>query len=91
MAPGTHLVALDVEDPPEVNLRTMAVSPHPPPVYRGSLDTLVGIVSVKHVWARTVAVAIALFEVVSACTHHLGVSTALLLAAFGAVWRTMGL
>jgi putative hemolysin len=51
MTPRTRLVALDVEDPPEVNARKVAASPHTHfPVYRGDLDTVVGIVTVKDFW-----------------------------------------
>jgi putative hemolysin len=39
MTPRTRLVALDADDPPEVNARKMAESPHAHfPLYRGSLD-----------------------------------------------------
>ena len=52
MTPRTRLVALDLDDPVEVNVRKMAESPHANfPVYRGSIDTLIGLVSVKDVWA----------------------------------------
>ena len=56
MTPRLQLVALDLDDPPEVNARTMAASPHTHlPVYRGDLDALVGLVSVKDVWAAALA------------------------------------
>jgi putative hemolysin len=52
MTPRTRLVALDLDDPVEVNLRKMVESPYATfPVYRGSLDTLTGVVSVKDLWA----------------------------------------
>jgi putative hemolysin len=52
MTPRTRLVALDLDDPVEVNVRKMAQSPHANfPVYRGSIDSLIGLVSVKDVWA----------------------------------------
>jgi len=52
MTPRTRLVALDLDDPVEVNVRKMAESPHANfPVYRGSIDSLIGLVSVKDVWA----------------------------------------
>ena len=56
MTPRPQLVALDLDDPPEVNARAMAASPHTHlPVYRGDLDALVGLVSVKDVWAAALA------------------------------------
>jgi putative hemolysin len=51
MTPRTRLVALDLEDPPEVNASKVAESPHTHfPVYRGDLDTVVGVVTVKDLW-----------------------------------------
>lgn len=54
MTPRPHIVWLDAEASPEENARRMAASPHSSfPVCRGDLDHVVGITSVKEVWART--------------------------------------
>ncbi len=52
--PRPDVVALDIDDPEEENWRKMIESGHSTfPVYRESLDTVLGIVSVKEAWART--------------------------------------
>jgi putative hemolysin len=52
MTPRVRLVALDLDDPPEVNRRKLLESPHAHfPVCRGGLDALVGVVAVKDLWA----------------------------------------
>jgi putative hemolysin len=56
MTPRYRLVALDVEDPIEVNVQKMVESPHQTfPVYEGELDRLIGIVPVKKLWASSLA------------------------------------
>ncbi len=48
----SQVVGLDLEDPPEVNREKIAGSGHSRfPVYEGSLDRVVGMVSVKSLWA----------------------------------------
>jgi magnesium and cobalt exporter, CNNM family len=55
MTPRYRIVALDLQDPPEVNRKIMAESPHRAfPVYDGDLDHLVGIVTAKDLWTRVV-------------------------------------
>jgi putative hemolysin len=55
MTPRPKIVWLDVDAPPAENARRMADSPHAQfPVCRGDLDHVLGIVSVKEVWARVV-------------------------------------
>jgi putative hemolysin len=55
MTPRYRLVALDVEDPLEVNFRKMAEAPHHIfPVYEGELDHLIGMAPVKKLWAASV-------------------------------------
>ena len=55
MTPRPRIVWLDVDAPPEENARRMADSPHAQfPVCRGDLDHVLGIVSVKAVWAQVV-------------------------------------
>jgi putative hemolysin len=55
MTPRYRLVALDVEDPLEVNYRKMAEAPHHIfPVYEGELDDLIGMAPVKKLWAASV-------------------------------------
>jgi putative hemolysin len=50
MTPRTKLVGLDLADSAEANIEKMLASNHASfPVYRGSIDNLVGIVSVKKV------------------------------------------
>ena len=56
MTPRYRLVALDVDDPPEINLRKMVAAPHHVfPLYQGDLDHLLGMVPVKRLWAATLA------------------------------------
>lgn len=55
MTPRYRLVALDVDDSLEANLRRMAEAPHQVfPVYDGDLDRLIGMVPVKALWAASV-------------------------------------
>jgi putative hemolysin len=55
MTPRYRIVALDLEDPPAINRQKMADSPHRAfPVYEGELDRIVGIVTAKDLWTRTV-------------------------------------
>jgi putative hemolysin len=57
MTPRYRLVALDVDDPLEDNLRKMAESPHQVfPVYEGDLDRLLGMAPVKSLWAASLGV-----------------------------------
>ena len=54
MTPRYRLVALDVDDPLETNLRKMADAPHQVfPVYEGELDRLIGMVPVKTLWSAS--------------------------------------
>jgi putative hemolysin len=56
MTPRYRLVALDVDDPLDVNYRKMTESPHQVfPVYEGELDRLIGMAPVKKLWAATLA------------------------------------
>jgi putative hemolysin len=56
MTPRYRLIALDVDDPLEENLRKMADSPHQVfPVYEGDLDHLIGLAPVKKLWAASLA------------------------------------
>ncbi len=56
MTPRPDIVALDVEDPPEENWQIMEESGHLYfPVYREHLDNLLGIASVRDLWARTIS------------------------------------
>lgn len=53
MTARPDLVSLDLDDPPEVNWAKMTNSGHSNfPVYRGSGDNIVGIASVKTLWAK---------------------------------------
>jgi len=55
MTHRSDLIALDLNDPAEENLRKMTVSGRSKfPVYHGNLDTIVGMVSVRDVLARMV-------------------------------------
>jgi CBS domain containing-hemolysin-like protein len=55
MTPRPTIVWLDVDAPPEENARRMADSPHAQvPVCRGDLDHVLGIVSLKAMWAQVV-------------------------------------
>ena len=55
MTPRYRLVALDVDDSLEANLRKMAEAPHQVfPVYDGDLDRLIGMAPVKTLWAASV-------------------------------------
>jgi putative hemolysin len=54
MTPRYRLVALDVDDPLEENLRYMAESPHQVfPAYEGNLDRLIGFVPIKKLWTAS--------------------------------------
>lgn len=56
MTPRPDIVAVDVEDPVEVNWQKMVDSGHVYfPVYRDHLDNLLGVVSVRSLWARMIA------------------------------------
>lgn len=56
MTPRPDVVAIDLENPPEENWRRMVESGHVYfPVYREHLDNLLGIVSVRNLWARMIA------------------------------------
>ncbi|MGH2355838.1 MAG: hemolysin family protein [Chloroflexota bacterium] len=56
MTPRLKVVWLDLDDPPEVNWRKIATSPHGHfPIGRGDLDNVVGMVSVRDLWAQTMA------------------------------------
>ena len=56
MTTRPDIVAVDVEDPPEENWRKIVESKHSYfPVYREHLDNLLGIVSVRGLWARMIA------------------------------------
>jgi putative hemolysin len=56
MTPRPDIVAVDVEDPVEVNWQKMVDSRHVYfPVYRDHLDNLLGVVSVRNLWARMIA------------------------------------
>jgi putative hemolysin len=56
MTPRPRVVWLDVAAPPEAARRAMAASPHHFfPDCRGDLDHVVGVVSVKDLWARAAA------------------------------------
>ena len=53
MTARPDLVSLDLDDPPEVNWSKMTESGHSNfPVYHGSGDNIVGIASVKTLWAK---------------------------------------
>jgi putative hemolysin len=55
MTPRPDVVAVDVEDPPEENWQKMVESGHVYfPVYREHLDNLLGVVSVRNLWARMI-------------------------------------
>lgn len=56
MTPRPDIVAMDVEDPLEENWRKMVESRHIYfPVYREHLDNLLGIVSIRNLWARMIS------------------------------------
>jgi putative hemolysin len=56
MTPRYRVIALDIEDPLEVNFRLMAESPHHVfPVYEGELDQLIGMAPVKKLWAASLS------------------------------------
>lgn len=56
LTPRLSIVALDVDAPPEVNWSKVADSGHFYfPVYEGGLDRILGVVSVKDLWARIAA------------------------------------
>ena len=55
MTPRPDVVAVDVEDPPEMNWQRMIESEHVYfPVYRDHLDNLLGGVSVRSLWERMI-------------------------------------
>lgn len=55
MTPRPDVIALDLDDPDEENLRKMVLSGRSNfPAFQGDLDTVVGMVSVKNVLARMV-------------------------------------
>ncbi|KAF5060030.1 hemolysin family protein [Methanoculleus horonobensis] len=55
MTPRPDIVAVDVEDPVEENWQKMVDSGHVYfPVYRDHLDSLLGTVSVRNLWARMI-------------------------------------
>lgn len=54
MTPAAKVVWLNAEEAPEVNWRRIVSSGHSDfPVYRGNRETLLGVVSVKALWANT--------------------------------------
>lgn len=54
ITPRPEVVGLDIDDPEEENWTKMIESGHSNfPVYRENLDTVIGIVSVRDLWART--------------------------------------
>ncbi|HIH02777.1 MAG TPA: HlyC/CorC family transporter [Methanoregulaceae archaeon] len=56
MTPRPDIIALDLDDPDEENLKRMILSGRSNvPAYEGNLDTIVGMVSVKSVLARLVS------------------------------------
>lgn len=56
MTTRPEMVALDLEDPPEVNWAKMKESGHSNfPVYRASADNILGIASIKTLWAKLAA------------------------------------
>jgi putative hemolysin len=56
VTPRRSMVALDVDDPPDVNWSKIAASGHFYfPVYEGTPDRVLGLVSVKDLWAGAVA------------------------------------
>ena len=53
MTPRTKLVGLDLDDPATLNVDKMLASSHAYfPVYKGAIDNLVGIVSIKRIFER---------------------------------------
>lgn len=55
MTPRPRVIWLDVDDPPEANWARIAASPHSYyPVCQGDLDQVLGLVSVKELWAASV-------------------------------------
>lgn len=53
MVPRPDIVALNIEDPMEENRKIMQETGHTRyPVYRGSLDSVIGVVSVRDLWAH---------------------------------------
>lgn len=56
LTPRPEIIGLDVADPPEVNWGKMVESGHTYfPVYDEHLDSVLGIVSVRDIWARMLA------------------------------------
>ena len=56
LTPRPIIVGIDLDDPVELNLARMSESEHTLfPVFREDLDTLVGVISVRDIWARTLA------------------------------------
>jgi putative hemolysin len=55
MTPRTEMEQLDLDDPPEENWRKMIEGRHTHfPVYRGDVDKVLGLVSVKDLWSRMI-------------------------------------
>ncbi|MDD1723679.1 MAG: hemolysin family protein [Methanospirillum sp.] len=53
MVPRPDIVALNIEDPIEDNRKIMQETGHTRyPVYRGNLDTVIGVLSVRDLWAH---------------------------------------
>jgi len=56
MVPRQWVVGIDINDPPEAVVRKLSANPHIYfPVYDGSLDTILGVVSVKDLWDQLAA------------------------------------
>jgi putative hemolysin len=54
MTPGTRIVWLDLDDPPEANWRKIVTSGHSRfPVYQGNRDNVMGAATVKALWANS--------------------------------------
>ena len=52
MVPRPDIIALDIEDPIETNIEIMKNSNHTRyPIYKGTLDSIIGIVSIRDLWA----------------------------------------
>lgn len=71
MTPATKIVWLNADETPEANWRRIVASGHSDfPVYRGNRETLLGVVSVKALWANT-AVAGAVVDLTSVISQPL--------------------
>lgn len=54
MTPRRLVIWLDLDDPPEENLRKLVETPHIfYPVYRGSPDNVLGVLSIKDLWRQS--------------------------------------